>query len=155
MKRLNYKRKSNPVLIILFILLAVILVMQFTVFKGNKFNLAPDKTDQRQSQNNQNQAIQMEENTVTVDFGDGRKIEKNVKAETPFRALQMVSDSEGFAVLTKEYKYGLIVEEINNVKNNSGKYWLYSVNNQPGKIAADRYQLNAGDVVKWEYTSAK
>ena len=154
MKRHNYKEKKNPAFIILFIIIAVVVIAQLTLFRSNK-NLVQNKINDNASTTANIQEKQSQDNTVIIDFGNGQKKEKTVKANTPYQALEMVANSQGYKITTKQYKYGLMVEEINRIKNTPEKYWLFSVNGKPGLISADRQKLNAGDVVEWKYTSAK
>ena len=155
MKLRNNERKTTPVLVVLFIILAAALFTQFTLFKDSNNpnqNRIGEKTPITSTNN---QEKRLEENTVIIDFGNGQKIERTVKAKTPYQTLEMVAGNEGYQITTKQYKYGLMVEEINRLKNTPEKYWLFSVNGKPGKIAADRFQLNSGDLVEWKYTSVK
>ena len=155
MKMHNNKRKTTPILVVLFIILAAAILAQFTLFKGNNNSNQNRIGEKTPKTSTNNQEKRLEENTVIIDFGNGQKIERTVKAKTPYQTLEMVAGNEGYQITTKQYKYGLMVEEINRLKNTPEKYWLYSVNGNPGKIAADRYQLNSGDIVEWKYTSAK
>lgn len=45
---------------------------------------------------------------------------------------------------------GVFVTEINDVKQGSGKYWLYSVNGQEATISASSYVCQANEEIKWE-----
>jgi|SRR3989338_10206530 len=156
MRKKFYKRKSTPVLIVLFVILASVLVAQFTLIKDRKLDIDPGKSQPVTSLNNPDaDYFRREENKVIVDFGNGQKAEKTLKAKTPFAALEMLASSEGFEIITKQYKYGLMVEEINRVANTPEKFWLYSVNGKPGKISADLYKLNSGDVIEWSYVNVQ
>ena len=59
---------------------------------------------------------------------------------------------------TTHYEFGLFVESIagwgtcGNCQNEDGFYWLYSVNDDNGEVAANRRVINDGDVVAWKYT---
>ena len=155
MSKINLKRPVDKVLIILFAILAGSVFIQYAFNNDNdrSKNLNNKITQQDSS------GILVEDTTelnkITVDFGDGRQINQNIKASTPLKALEEVSLSQGYKIVTKQYKYGFMVEEINRVKNAGDKYWAYSVNGDPGKIAADLYNLAPGDKVEWKYTSAK
>ena len=142
--------KKNKVLLILFIVLAATIVAQYTLFKDDKseFRGKNGKVEQRDS------SIKAG-SEVTLDFGNGRKITQTLKADTAYEALEAVAAQKGYKINYKQYKYGLIVEEINRVKNTSEKSWIYSVNGNTGMIAADRYKLSPGDIVEWKYTSVK
>ena len=59
---------------------------------------------------------------------------------------------------TTHYEFGLFVESIagwgtcGDCQNEDGFYWLYSVNDDNGEVAANRKVINDGDVVEWKYT---
>lgn len=54
----------------------------------------------------------------------------------------------------KEKNYsgiGKFIEEINGVKGNGDKYWIYYVNGKKAKVGVSDYKLNIGDIVSWKY----
>lgn len=150
----SHKKRFDLILILLVAILIISVAAQLIFNKTSK--LTPEENNDK----NRSQSENIEEirkaglNKVVVDFGNGKKIEKNVKADSALKALQEVASGEGIRIETKEYKYGLMVEEINKIKNTNQKYWMYSVNNKPGQIASDRYLITPGDSVEWKYTSA-
>lgn len=95
------------------------------------------------------------EQTVSVDFGGGKKISGNVMAQTAYDALKKISDEKKLAVVFKQYKYGLMVEKIGEAANSGGFSWIYYVNGKAGQIAADRFVVYAGDKVEWRYEKMK
>lgn len=46
---------------------------------------------------------------------------------------------------------GKLIEEINGVKNNGNKNWIYYVNGKKAEIGISNYKLKTGDVVSWKY----
>jgi len=152
MNRLDPKRKIDKILIVLFAALLVTIIAQLTLFKDNKLNTGGNGQQQEQLQR---EISKKEANKVLIDFGNGRKINQAVVAETPYKALEIIAANKGFKITTKQYKYGLMVEEVNKVKNTGGKYWAFFINDKPGKIAADRYILTPSDIVQWKYISVK
>ena len=155
MQKTFQKRKVDKVLIILFIILASSIIAQFTLFRENKSNTSGSQTTTSGAKIDRDNTIKNEGNKVTIDFGDGRKVTQNADAKSALSALEKVASGKGYKIITKEYKYGSIVEEVNRVKNTSANNWIYSVNGIPGKIAADRYILNPGDEVEWKYSNAE
>lgn len=93
--------------------------------------------------------------TISIDFGDGKKISGNVMAQTAYDALKKISDEKKLAVGFKQYKYGLMVEKIGETANSSGFSWMYYVNDKAGQIAAGRFVVYAGDKVEWKYEKIK
>jgi len=49
---------------------------------------------------------------------------------------------------------GVFVKAIDSVANNTGYYWLYSVNDSMAQAAADKYLTSDGDRVVWHYRRA-
>ncbi len=60
---------------------------------------------------------------------------------------------------TTHYEFGLFVESIagwgtcGSCQDEDGFYWLYSVNDNNGDVAANRKVISDGDVVEWNYTN--
>lgn len=46
---------------------------------------------------------------------------------------------------------GKFIDEINGVKGNGEKNWIYYVNGEKAKIGISVYKLKPGDVVSWKY----
>lgn len=60
-----------------------------------------------------------------------------------------------FSFSGKDYGAGMgyFVEEINGIKNDpqTGKYWIYYVNNKSAQVGISNYIINRGDVIEWKY----
>lgn len=89
--------------------------------------------------------------TVTIDFGNGRKLVGEVATQSAYQALLEVAKNNNLEVSAKQYKYGVLVTKIGTVANNQDSAWMYSVNGKPGQIAADRYVIYPKDKVEWVY----
>jgi len=46
---------------------------------------------------------------------------------------------------------GKFIEEINEVRSDGSKYWIYYVNGKKAQVGVSNYKLNPGDVVSWKY----
>ena len=46
---------------------------------------------------------------------------------------------------------GKFIEEINGIKSDGDKYWIYYVNNKKASIGVSNYKINPGDVVSWKH----
>ena len=46
---------------------------------------------------------------------------------------------------------GKFIEEINGVKGNSDRSWIYYVNGNQAQVGVSNYKLKPGDVVSWQY----
>ena len=75
----------------------------------------------------------------------------NVLASTVFDALQQVATQKHIPLKTKQYDFGIFVEEIGNKPTLKDNAWLYFVNGISGDIAADKKTLKTGDSVEWRY----
>lgn len=72
---------------------------------------------------------------------------------TALSALQKRAAQDTMIVETKAYDgLGTMVTSIAGVANGQdGKYWVFEVNNQVVPIAADAYNLRAGDLLTWKF----
>lgn len=87
--------------------------------------------------------------TVLVDFdGLREQVEATASAQTPLAALQGLN----LPLQVKTYPFGSLVEGVAGYVNSASRAWIYFVNNVSGDVAADQYQLTAGDEVQWRYT---
>lgn len=46
---------------------------------------------------------------------------------------------------------GKFIDELNGIKGNGEKNWIYYVNGEKAKIGVSVYKLKSGDVVSWKY----
>ena len=84
---------------------------------------------------------------------------ENIKYETEITADETVYDmmdnlKQAGKINFKEKIYlgmGKFIEEINGIKANEGKYWIYYVNGKKAQVGVSNYKLKSGDVVSWKY----
>ena len=88
---------------------------------------------------------------VTVDFGDRVATVSSVVATTAFDALVRVTQKEQLELKTKQYDFGVFVEQIGERANTKEKSWIYFVNGKAGTEAADKQPVASGDMVEWRY----
>jgi len=86
---------------------------------------------------------------LIIDSGQ-EKVEKEVELKegaTVLDLLQVASD-----VKYKESAWGIFVESINGVANDSQKnlWWIFYVNDVSASVSCDKYILKEGDVVLWK-----
>lgn len=96
-------------------------------------------------------SLSQKEVAVIVDFGNGRKIEGGVEAVNAYEALKNLAKKRDIIVSVKQYKFGVLVETIDDLTNSNVAAWGYSVNGKIGQIAADYHLVNPSDTVLWEY----
>lgn len=46
---------------------------------------------------------------------------------------------------------GKFIEEINGIRGDGERYWIYYVNGKKATIGVSNYKINPGDVVSWKY----
>ena len=46
---------------------------------------------------------------------------------------------------------GKFIEEIDGIRGDGTRFWIYYVNGQKAKIGVSNYKINPGDIVSWKY----
>jgi len=60
-------------------------------------------------------------------------------------------ENNNFYFKYKEYpSLGIFIEEINGIKDGSGKYWIYYINNKEASVGVSKYILKEGDSILWK-----
>lgn len=90
--------------------------------------------------------------TVSIDFGNGQKIEGQTHASNAYEALVLVGKEKGLKIEVQQYKYGVMVTEIGDKKGTNQLFWIYKGNGKTGEVASDRFITHPGDLVEWIYT---
>jgi hypothetical protein len=72
---------------------------------------------------------------------------------TVYELLVEAAKSLGYRLETERFDFGVLIKAIGEVENTDERGWLYSINGQVGKVAADDAQVNPGDQVEWKYTN--
>lgn len=94
---------------------------------------------------------------VTLVIADGtgnpKTYQQNYKEKmTAYDLLKKVTDTKGITLESSSSSLGVMVNKISDKKGgDEGKYWLYYVNNQMPQVAADKYELKAGDKVEFKF----
>ncbi|MFC1647290.1 DUF4430 domain-containing protein [Patescibacteria group bacterium] len=84
--------------------------------------------------------------------GDGSDlISIKVEAANAYEALTKLTEEKDIKLVTKEYDFGIFVQQIGDKVTGSQLAWIYYVNDKSGDVAADKYELKVGDVVEWKY----
>ena len=89
--------------------------------------------------------------SVTLDTGSTIATVSGVSAKNAFQALSKAVNEQHFELKTKQYDFGVFVEQVGTFANTKEKSWIYFVNGKAGTVAADKQSLNAGDTVEWKY----
>jgi hypothetical protein len=89
--------------------------------------------------------------TVVLNTGEEISTVSGIPAENAFTALTALAKQKNLELKTKQYDFGVFVEQIGTLANTKEKAWIYFVNGKSGTVAADKQNLNAGDTVEWKY----
>ena len=93
--------------------------------------------------------------SVSVTFNTGSTIAtvSGIIAPNAFQALSEAAKKQQLEVKTKQYDFGVFIEQIGALANTKEKAWIYSVNGTVGEVASDKYLVKQNDVVEWKYTT--
>lgn len=137
-------KKQNNVLIFLFILISFLVGLSFY------WNLLKVKIIATR-ENNKSEISK--EDTVTFTVLDKTykvSIENRNNVYDVMNILQNNKENN-FSFKAKDYAdMGYFIEEINGIKGETGKYWIYSVNGKEASISVSKYILKNGDNILWE-----
>ena len=93
-----------------------------------------------------------------IDYGEKiALVETEVEiqaAESVFSLTKRLTTDHGLPLVYDDSSdLGVFVKRIGEKTNGEDNhYWQYWVNNKQVQVAADRYQLQSGDVVMWKFT---
>lgn len=88
---------------------------------------------------------------LTIDFGDKISTIAGIFAVNAYDALVFGTKKENIPITMKQYDFGVFVESVGDKKSSSEKAWIYFVNGEPGKEAADKTLIKSDDSVEWKY----
>lgn len=89
--------------------------------------------------------------SVILNTGSSVATVSGVAAQNAFQALSEATKKQHLELKTKQYDFGVLVEQIGTLANTKEKSWIYFVNGKSGTVAADKQSLTAGDTVEWKY----
>lgn len=150
---MNFK-KILPITILLGALITLLFfISHYSLEKDIKASLEIQRESQQILQDFIKRKI-----SYTINKGDGEILRYQIIPDfedTVFSLLEKLSKKENFELSYKEYPgMGILVESIDEVKNGTdGKYWQYWVNNELPMVAADKMQVQGGDIVEWKFES--
>jgi hypothetical protein len=91
--------------------------------------------------------------SVTLNNGSTAPTVSGITAQNAFGALQEAAKKQNITLKTKQYDFGVFVEQIGGLANTKEKSWIYFVNGKAGTVAADKQKVHAGDQVEWKYVT--
>lgn len=97
--------------------------------------------------------------SLMLDFGEEAKVFSDLafaEGETLFDLTKKVAEENNINfVFDPPGEWGVFIKQIGEQVNGAGdRYWQYWVNNEQVQVAADRYQLKAGDVLEWQFVKS-
>lgn len=124
------------------ILIVALLVGAIALFysKPSSFNTPKEQT-----------SVTVETVSVVIDTGESVATVSGIAATNAFDALKEASIQKNIPIKTKQYDFGVFVEQIGEVANTKDKSWIYFVNGVSGTVAADKQAVQTGDSVEWRY----
>lgn len=99
--------------------------------------------------------------SVMFDEGDGTirsfSHESFQAEETLFDVTKRILEREGLAFeFNPPGEYGIMITKISDkVGGTDNKYWSWWLNGEMGQVAADRYVVQPGDVIEWQFLNLK
>lgn len=111
--------------------------------KENKIENKPgEELIQKEDLNNNNVTLNVLNKSYTVKIEQGK---------TVLDIMNILQKENDFSFSYKEYpSLGIFINEINNIKGERGKYWIYYVNDKEASVGASKYILKAGDIISWK-----
>ncbi len=101
---------------------------------------------------------ELNDGTKTDEFVALRVLDKEyrtsfIEGDSVYKTMEKIRDNEknNFSFISKEYSgLGIFIDEINGVAGESGKYWIYYVNEKEAGVSVSKYLLKSGDIITWK-----
>ena len=129
--------------------ISIVAVLLFCLVFAASFFVFQSKTGSSKNADSSIQSAPLV--TVTVDTGETVATASGIVAANAFQALVEVAKQKNLALKTKQYDFGVFVEQVGTLTNTKEQSWIYTVNGKSGTVAADKQQLQQGDSVEWKY----
>lgn len=88
---------------------------------------------------------------VTIDTGTSIATVSGVRANNVYDALVKAAKENKLDIKTKQYDFGIFIEQIGAFTNTKEKSWIYFVNGESGTMAADKKSITNNDSIEWRY----
>jgi hypothetical protein len=90
-------------------------------------------------------------NNITLEINENTYKSKIEKEISIYDFMNKLKNEGKINFKDKTYSgMGKFIEEINGIKPNNEKYWIYYVNNKKANIGISDYKIKPGDVVSWK-----
>jgi hypothetical protein len=104
---------------------------------------------------------QKEDSTEVTDNKVAKKIDLADAADSLIFEMVGVDSMTVFDILSQQHEVrhmsslkGAYVTRIDDIPNEGGYFWMYSVNDEMGQVACDLYTTKNGDRIRWHYRMA-
>ena len=104
---------------------------------------------------------QKEDTTKIPDDKAVKKIDLADAADSLIFEMVGVDSMTVFDILSQQHEVkhmsslkGAYVTRIDDIPNEGGYFWMYSVNDEMGEIACDKFTTKKGDLIRWHYRMA-
>lgn len=78
------------------------------------------------------------------------EIKEGATVYDAMKSIESVKENN-FSFKTKEYgSLGIFIDGINGIMGESGKYWIYYVNDKEASVSVSKYVLKSGDIINWK-----
>lgn len=139
------------------IILIIVLIISFFIlfFFYSKLEEIPLSIKQEINIENQVSPIlkngEIVEENITLKINENTYKSKIEKEISVYDFMSKLKDEGKINFKEKTYSgMGKFIEEINGIKPNNEKYWIYYVNNEKAHIGISDYKIKPGDVVSWK-----
>ena len=138
-------------------LLLIIALFIFSIVSFLGYSSLKTKFEKPIKQTNINVTATPSEKKVTliIDFSDGKNLAYDSAfsgEKTAFDILKSKLEEQQIALVIQEYDFGVFIKSIGDYQGDENSFWLYSVNNEPATVGADKYVLKDKDIVQFTYT---
>lgn len=166
------KIKENQIFIIIILLIILIIGFFYTNYKKEIPVVPIIQNHYQDNTRNINEKSQIEIKPLSVKNIDkdsfnhktikislivsDKKYEAEIKKDSSvFDAMKSIEENNTkdnlFSFKYKDYSsLGSFITEINGVKGEPGKYWIYYVNNEKASVGVSKFILKERDIIRWE-----
>src|SRR3990172_110969 len=108
------KKQTKGMLIILALVVVLVIVGQLFISKQGNLSLPqfPARSPDLSKEGLLNATPTITQSSISIDFGDGRKIVEKVQAANIYEALSQIAKEKNMEVAASSHKYGVLVEKI-------------------------------------------
>lgn len=150
------KKKIISLVILLLLILAAAILWQWKVNNTKYFTAKTNLPE--------NAAVLPKNIDINFQFDNDSKISlqypyssTDENSLTLLHITQQISQEQQWQFVTEDYDtLGILITQIKDkINGQDQKYWQYKINQKTPLISADKYILQAGDLVEWEFRASE